>query len=144
LSPRTNLLLGSSNLLLKEYRTLYCLSIYCLSIYCSTALCWTLAAFSIYCSFYAVGGIPYTRGGGRARRKAPYLHTGQIKQNKRTQICIPQVGFEPTIPVFERAKTVHALDRAVTVNCRLLFHQKESGQILKLSVHIHEASISLT
>jgi hypothetical protein len=26
-----------------------------------------------------------------------------------------QVGFEPTIPGFERAKTVHALDRAVTV-----------------------------
>jgi hypothetical protein len=25
------------------------------------------------------------------------------------------VGFEPTIPGFERAKTVHALDRAVTV-----------------------------
>jgi hypothetical protein len=23
-----------------------------------------------------------------------------------------QVGFEPIIPVFERAKTVHALDRA--------------------------------
>jgi hypothetical protein len=28
---------------------------------------------------------------------------------------MPQVGFEPTIPVFERAKTVHALDRAATV-----------------------------
>jgi hypothetical protein len=26
-----------------------------------------------------------------------------------------QVGFEPTIPVFERAKTVHALDRAAIV-----------------------------
>jgi hypothetical protein len=26
-----------------------------------------------------------------------------------------QVGFEPTIPVFERAKTVDALDRATTV-----------------------------
>jgi hypothetical protein len=26
-----------------------------------------------------------------------------------------QVGFEPTIPLFERAKTVHALDRAATV-----------------------------
>jgi hypothetical protein len=26
-----------------------------------------------------------------------------------------QVAFEPTIPVFERAKTVHVLDRAVTV-----------------------------
>jgi hypothetical protein len=25
---------------------------------------------------------------------------------------MPQVGVEPTIPVFERAKTVHALDRA--------------------------------
>jgi hypothetical protein len=25
------------------------------------------------------------------------------------------VGFEPTIPVSERAKTVHALDRAATV-----------------------------
>jgi hypothetical protein len=28
---------------------------------------------------------------------------------------MPQVGFEPKIPVFERAKTVHALDRAATV-----------------------------
>jgi hypothetical protein len=28
---------------------------------------------------------------------------------------MPQVGFEHTIPVFERAKTLHALDAAVTV-----------------------------
>jgi hypothetical protein len=27
---------------------------------------------------------------------------------------MPQVGFEATIPVFERAKTVHALDREAT------------------------------
>jgi hypothetical protein len=26
-----------------------------------------------------------------------------------------RVGIEPTIPVFERAKTVHALNRAATV-----------------------------
>jgi hypothetical protein len=26
-----------------------------------------------------------------------------------------QEGFEPTSPVFERAKTLHALDRAATV-----------------------------
>jgi hypothetical protein len=26
-----------------------------------------------------------------------------------------RVGFEPTIPAFERAKTVHVLDRAATV-----------------------------
>jgi hypothetical protein len=28
---------------------------------------------------------------------------------------MPQVGFEPTIPVFVRAKTVHVLERAATV-----------------------------
>jgi hypothetical protein len=28
---------------------------------------------------------------------------------------MPGVRFEPTIPVFERAKTVHALDRVATV-----------------------------
>jgi hypothetical protein len=28
---------------------------------------------------------------------------------------VPHWGFEPTIPVFERAKTVHALDRVATV-----------------------------
>jgi hypothetical protein len=28
---------------------------------------------------------------------------------------MPLMGFEPTIPVFERAKTVRALDRAATV-----------------------------
>jgi hypothetical protein len=28
---------------------------------------------------------------------------------------MPQVGFEPTIPAFEPAKMVHALDRAASV-----------------------------
>jgi hypothetical protein len=28
---------------------------------------------------------------------------------------MPVVAFEPTIPVFKRAKTFHALDRAATV-----------------------------
>jgi hypothetical protein len=36
-------------------------------------------------------------------------------QNKRTQTSMPWVGFEPTTPVFERAKTVPASDRAATV-----------------------------
>jgi hypothetical protein len=36
-------------------------------------------------------------------------------QNKRTQTSMPRVGFDPTIPVFERAKTVRALDSAATV-----------------------------
>jgi hypothetical protein len=28
---------------------------------------------------------------------------------------MPKMGFEPTVPVFERVKTVHASDRAATV-----------------------------
>jgi hypothetical protein len=48
--------------------------------------------------------------GGSARRKAV-----TYTQNKRTQTSMLRVGFEPTIPVFERAKTVHALDRAAAV-----------------------------
>jgi FAD synthase len=36
-------------------------------------------------------------------------------QNKRIQTSMPRVGFEPTIPAFERAKAVHALDRVATV-----------------------------
>jgi hypothetical protein len=40
-------------------------------------------------------------------------------QNKHRQTSMPRVGFEPTIPAFERENTVHALDRAVTVNGHL-------------------------
>jgi hypothetical protein len=43
-----------------------------------------------------------------------YLHTEQHKHRTNTQTSMPRVGFEPTIPVFERAKTVHASDRATT------------------------------
>jgi hypothetical protein len=42
-------------------------------------------------------------------------HMTTQTQNNRTKTSMPQVGFEPTIPVFERAKTVHVLDRAATV-----------------------------
>jgi hypothetical protein len=36
-------------------------------------------------------------------------------QNKHRHTFMPRMGFEPTIPAFERAKNVHALDRAATV-----------------------------
>jgi hypothetical protein len=36
-------------------------------------------------------------------------------QNKRRQTSMPQMGFEHTIPMLERAKTVHALNGAATV-----------------------------
>lgn len=35
--------------------------------------------------------------------------------NKRTEKSMPSVGFEPAIPVFERPKIFHALDRLASV-----------------------------
>jgi hypothetical protein len=83
--------------------------------YLSTALQslvgpWLLFSFSI---FYTVSRTPWT-GDQPVARPLP-AHKGQHKQNKRTQTSMPQVRFEPTIPVFVRAKTVPALDRAATV-----------------------------
>jgi hypothetical protein len=51
-------------------------------------------------------------------------HRTAQTQNKRTQTSMPLVGFEPTTPVFERAKTVDALDRAATIDrlLKLYFH----------------------
>jgi hypothetical protein len=36
---------------------------------------------------------------------------------------MPLAGFEPTIPVFKRAKTFHALDRASTVTGTASTHE---------------------
>jgi hypothetical protein len=47
-------------------------------------------------------------------RLLPAHRTAQT-QNIHTQTSMLQVGFEPMIPVFERAKTVHALDCTATV-----------------------------
>jgi hypothetical protein len=94
-------------------------SIY-LSIYLSMALqplFWTLAALSVSSSFYTVGRTPW-KGDQPIARPLPTHRTTQ--QNKYKQIFMPQVGFERTIPIFERAKTVHALDRAAIAICRML------------------------
>jgi hypothetical protein len=62
---------------------------------------------------YTDGRTPLTSDQPVAR-PLPTHRTTQT-QNKRTQTSIPSVGFEPTIPAFERRKTVHALDRVATV-----------------------------
>jgi hypothetical protein len=36
---------------------------------------------------------------------------------------MPQVGFETMIPMFGRAKTVHALDRAATLISGIKYYQ---------------------
>jgi hypothetical protein len=58
-------------------------------------------------------------------------------QNKRTQTSMPWVGLEPTLAAFERAKTVHALDRAATVNGQSSFNtpQKLGGVHRKMVRH---------
>jgi hypothetical protein len=66
-----------------------------------------------FLNLYTVGRTPWT-GHHPFARPLPTHRTTQT-QNKRTQTSIPWVGFEPTISVFERAKTVHALDCTATV-----------------------------
>jgi hypothetical protein len=64
-------------------------------------------------TLHTVGRTPWT-GDQPPARPLPTHRTTQT-QNKRTQTSMSRVGLEPTIPVLERAKTVHALDRAATV-----------------------------
>jgi hypothetical protein len=52
---------------------------------------------------------------GISQPQGLYLHTGHHKENKRTQTSISPVRVEPTIQVFEQAKTVHALYHTANV-----------------------------
>jgi hypothetical protein len=61
-----------------------------------------------------------------AHRKIPTYTKRIRKENRRTQIFISRVGFESTIIVFERAKTVHAFDRAVNVIVELTNGKKNN------------------
>jgi hypothetical protein len=62
----------------------------------------------------ATVGRTFWTGDQPVAKPLPRRRTAQT-QNKRTQTSMPSVGFEYTIPVLERAKTFHALDRAATV-----------------------------
>jgi hypothetical protein len=69
---------------------------------------WPLFRFlNLFCT---VGRTAWT-GDEPVARPLPSYRTAQT-QNRRTQTFMPEVGFETIIPVFERPKTVHALDRA--------------------------------
>jgi hypothetical protein len=59
---------------------------------------------------YRVGRNP-RMGDQPVARPLPTQRTTET-QNKHKQTSMPRVGFESTIPMFERAKTLHALDRA--------------------------------
>jgi hypothetical protein len=51
-------------------------------------------------------------GWGISPTQGLYLYTGQYNTEKPGHTSMPRVGFEPTIPVFERSKTIRALDSA--------------------------------
>jgi hypothetical protein len=66
-----------------------------------------------FLNLYTIGRAPWT-GDQPTARMLPTRRTTQT-QDKRTQTFMPGVGFELTTPVFEGAKTVHALNRAAAV-----------------------------
>jgi hypothetical protein len=68
---------------------------------------WLFFSFLI---LYTVGRTPWT-GDQPVASPLPTRRTTQT-QNERTPTGMPQVGFQAMIAMFERAKTVHALDRA--------------------------------
>jgi hypothetical protein len=72
-----------------------------------------LGRFFSFLIFYTGGRTPW-KGDQSVARPLPVHRIAQT-QNKLTQTSMPRVGFEPMIPVFEREKTVHALDLAATV-----------------------------
>jgi hypothetical protein len=61
-----------------------------------------------YESIWTVDRTPWT-GDQPVARPLPKQDS---KTQKRGHTSMPRAGFEPTIPVFERSNTVHALNRA--------------------------------
>jgi hypothetical protein len=53
---------------------------------------------------------------------------------------MPRVGFEPTIPTFERSKTVHVLDCAATAIGTLIMGKYIIVTIMKMKLKIQKYS----
>jgi hypothetical protein len=83
-----------------------------LSVCGSTALV-DLGRFFSFLILYTVGRTSWM--GDQPVARPLLTHRTTQTQNKRTETSMPRVRFELTIPVFEWAKTVHALGRAATV-----------------------------
>jgi hypothetical protein len=110
---------------LSIYLSIY-LSVYlsvCLSVYLSVCLSVCLSVYlSIYLSIYLCRYSPcgprpsfhflslYNVGRTESQPVARSLPTHRTTQTQKecTQTSMPRVGYEPTISVFERAKTFHA------------------------------------
>jgi hypothetical protein len=107
-----------------------------ISIYGSTALSWAMPVFFSFLFFFTVGRTPWT-GDQPIARPLPTQRAAQT-QNKRTQTSMPVVGFEPTISVFERAKTALPLWLAAETCNDVQYRQEE--WILQPKLYIHGKS----
>jgi hypothetical protein len=84
--------------------------------------------FFSFLLLYTVGRTPWTGDWPIS------AHRTTQTRNKRTQTSMPLVEFEPTIPVFERTKTVRTLDRLATViGFFLLYYLEILSQLLKFT-----------
>jgi hypothetical protein len=66
-----------------------------------------------FLNLYTVDRTPWT--GDQPVARTLHTHRTTQTQNKHIQTSMPRVGFEHTIPVFERAIAFHDLDRTATV-----------------------------
>jgi hypothetical protein len=111
---------------LKERGHLYGISLHRTIIFFSLSLSlslWLYSPFDLgrFFSFLilcTVSRTPWTGDQPVARSLSKHITTQT--QDKRTQSSMPWVVVEPTIAVFELAKTVHDLDRAATVTGRII------------------------
>jgi hypothetical protein len=90
------------------------------SMYRSLLPFWSIGLISQFLDHFTDGRTPWT-GDQLVARPLPIHRTTQTQKTARThthththQTSMTWVGFEPTIPASERAKTVHALDRSAT------------------------------
>jgi hypothetical protein len=81
-----------------------------------------------FLNLYTVGRTPWTGD-------QPVAHRRTQEQNNCTQTSMPRVGFEPTIPVFELAKTVHSLGRVAIVIGRFL--SSVTISVVTTQLHLH-------
>jgi hypothetical protein len=73
---------------------------------------------------------------GRSAVASPLpTHRTAQTQNKRTQTFTHHAGFEPTILMFERAKTINALDRAATKIGNVIVCVRTLARILNKKQH---------
>jgi hypothetical protein len=75
-------------------------------------------------SFLIVGHSVGLLGLGIGPVARPVSTHTTVQAHIKSRQTMPLLGFEPTIPAFEKAKTVHALDRAATANGLSLIYIK--------------------